>query len=33
MSRKEWTNLATFYELDGRPGFVIDSLLARGIRS
>ena len=26
MKRKEWTDLASFYELDGRPGFVIDSL-------
>ena len=26
MNRKEWTDLATFYDLSGRPGFVIASL-------
>jgi hypothetical protein len=25
VSRKDWTTLATFYELDGRPGFAIAS--------
>lgn len=33
MNRKDWTELAMIYEHDGRPGFVIDSLLARGMRS